>query len=358
MNARELFMEIMHYGEFDRMPVFHWCGWPETRKRWEAEGLAPDANEHDVFDASPMSHGTGVNLGLLPEFEEETFEETDEYRIFRQTDGVVAQHWKDRSCIPHFIDHTLKGRDGWEEYRKRLQPDPARIPEDLAEQAGRAKKASAPVSVGTGSMIGWIRNWMGVEDLAYLCYDDRDLLKEMVDTIADLVCWGLDQVLPLFGDSDRPDLGWGWEDICFRTGPLVSPDIFREVAVPGYQKIASKLRDAGCDLYLVDCDGMIDHLIPHWLDGGVNVMFPVEIGAWKADPAEFRRKYGKNLRIFGGIDKLEIAKGPEATDAEIERRLPLVKEGGFVLLPDHLIAPDTSLEDYRYYIEAIRKLRL
>jgi uroporphyrinogen decarboxylase len=203
-------------------------------------------------------------------------------------------------------------------------------------------------------MIGWIRNWMGVENLAYLCYDDRELLAEMVKTIADLVCWGLDQVLP----SIRPDLGWGWEDICFRTGPLVSPDIFGEVAVPGYAKISRKLRDAGCDLYLVDCDGMIDALVPGWLEGGVNVMFPVEIGAWKADPAQFRRRWGRELRIFGGIDKLALEKGRAEIDREIERRVPLMREGGYVPLPDHLITPDTPLDDYRYYLGALGRVRL
>jgi len=353
MTDRELFLNIMHYGDFHRMPVFHWRGWDETRRRWLAEGLPEDVREHEFFDASPMSHGVGVNVGLFPGLEEETLEETEEYRVIRQHDGVVAKHWKDKSCIPQFLDFTLKGREGWEEFRKRLQPDPARIGKNFEQRIEKAKEAAVPVSFNTGSMVGWIRNWMGVENLAYLCYDDRDLLAEMVMTIADLVCWGLDQVLPKI----TPDIGWGWEDICFRTGPLVSPDIFGEVAVPGYRKIATKLREAGCDLYLVDCDGFIEHLIPHWLEAGVNVMFPVEIGAWDADPMALRRKFGRELLIYGGIDKLAIPKGRGVIDAEIARRVPLMKEGGFVPLPDHLIVPDTSLDDYRYYLDAIRSLR-
>lgn len=353
MNERELFGSIMHYGEFDRMPVFHWGGWTETRERWLQEGLPEGADEQEFFNSRPIGYHFSVDIGLCPAFEEVVLEETDEYRVFRQSDGCVCKDWKHRSCIPQFVDFTLKGADGWDEYRKRLQPRPERIPEDLDRKIEEAKNATVPVAVNTGSMIGWLRNWMGVENLAYLCYDDRGLLAEMVMTIADLVCWGLDRILPKM----TPDLGWGWEDICFRTGPLISPDIFGEVAVPGYAKIADRLREHGCDLYAVDCDGMIEHLVPHWLEGGVNVMFPLEIGAWRADPAEFRRKDGKSLRIFGGIDKLEIPKGRAAIDAEIERRLPLMKQGGYVPLPDHLIVPETPLEDYRYYLEAIRRLR-
>jgi uroporphyrinogen decarboxylase len=121
--------------------------------------------------------------------------------------------------------------------------------------------------------------------------------------------------------------------------------------------IADKLLEHGCDLYLVDCDGLVDALIPGWLAGGVNVMFPIEIGAWKADPHAYRSRFGRDLRVFGGIDKLALEKGPAAIDAEIERRIPFMKEGGFVPLPDHQITPDTSLANYRYYLDRIRNLR-
>lgn len=356
MNVRQLWLNIMHYGEFDRMPVLHWQGWPETREEWLQQGMPEDVPEHEYFNASPLSASghVGFNPGLLPLFEEETIKETDEYRIFRQQDGVVAQHWKNRSCIPHYMDFTLKGEEGWDEYKRRLQPDPKRIVTGPDKETTKTGPANAPVAIATGSMVGWIRNWMGVENLAYLAYDNRELLKEMVDTIADLVVWGLDQVLP----KVKVDIGWGWEDICFRSGPLLSPDIFKEVAVPGYRKIADKLLEHGVDLYLVDCDGLIDDLLPHWLDAGVNVMFPIEIGVWKADPQVLRKRYGRELRILGGIDKLEIPKGPAAIDAEIARRIPLMKEGGFVPLPDHFIVPGTSLENYKYYLERIREIRL
>ena len=38
-------------------------------------------------------------------------------------------------------------------------------------------------------MMGWIRNWMGVENMSYLCTDDRDVYADMVMTLADLTCW-------------------------------------------------------------------------------------------------------------------------------------------------------------------------
>ena len=79
----------MHYGSFDRMPVVHWTEWPETRERWYGEGLPRDMPVRDYLGVGPHWAGLGVRLELYPPFEEETLEETDEYRIFRDGAGVV-----------------------------------------------------------------------------------------------------------------------------------------------------------------------------------------------------------------------------------------------------------------------------
>jgi uroporphyrinogen decarboxylase len=354
MTSRELFREIMFYGDFDRMPVWHWAGWPETEKEWEEQGLEPGQNRHEYFNAGGLPWGVPVNLNLYPAFPTQTIEETPEYRIIQQGDGVIAKHWKDRSCIPQYLDFILTNRQAWEEqYKEKLQPNPARIASDFDAIAERMNASNRPLSVGTGSLVGWLRDWMGVVNFSYLQFDDPELLAEMVDTISDLVCWSLDIVLP----KVQVDMGWGWEDICGSSGPLISPEIFNAYVVPGYRKIADKLLEHGVQLYVVDSDGLIDDLLPGWFTGGVNVMFPVQIQPMGADPMAFRRQYGKGLRIIGGIDKLVLTQDEAAIDAEIERRLPLMREGGFVPLPDHLIVPGTPLKNYVYYLNRLRELR-
>ena len=361
MQTRELWQNIMHYGEFDRVPVVHWAGWPETRERWIREGMPGDLGddieaEREYFGAVPHWFWVGVeHLGLFPFFEEETIEETDEYRIFRDRDGVVQQDWKHRSCIPHYIDFTLKDAKGWPEYKKRLQPDPGRIWNDLDARIAFVEDSGFPVTITTTSLMGWIRNWMGVENMSYLMYDARDVYADIVDTLAELTCWGFDQVIPRM--KTKPDMALGWEDICGKAGPLVSPEIFKECVAPGYRKVRDKLDSYGVHLLGIDSDGDVSSLVPHWLEAGVNVQFPIEIGTWQADPMAFRRRYGKELRIVGGLDKLALEKGRAEIDAEIERRTPLMKDGGFIPMPDHLITPGVPLEDYTYYLDRMRRLR-
>lgn len=356
MTYRELFTQIMHYGDFDRMPVLHWTGWAETMERWYGEGLPRDANPHEFFHTQPLWAGLYTNLNLFPAFEEEVLEDTPEYRIFRGGDGVVCQDWKHKSCIPHYIDFTLKDASNWDEYKKRLQPDPARIPADIDERIAKVEASGLPVEFEIASMMGWIRNWMGVENMSYLMYDDRDVYADMVMTLADLTCWAIDQVLPKV--KSGVDYAHGWEDICGRSGPLVSPDIFVECVAPGYRKIRNKLDEYGVKLLGIDSDGDVEQLVGHWLDAGVNVQFPIEVGTWKGDARDYRTRYGKELRVIGNFDKLTLEVSRAAVTAELDRLMPLMKEGGFLLLPDHLITPGVALADYQWYLEQVRGIRL
>ena len=355
MTYRELFHQIMFYGDFDRMPVIHWTGWEETHERWYAEGMPRDVNHQEFFNAVPHFQMIWANLELFPTFPEEVLEETEEYRIIRQSDGVVCQDWKHKSCIPHFIDFTLKTAADWDDFKKRLQPNPARIV-DLDQQIANAEKSGLPIAIHSGSMMGWIRNWMGVQNMSYLMFDDRDVYADMVMTIADLSCWWLDQVLPRM--HVKPDLGFGWEDICGRSGPLVSPTIFRECVAPGYRKVRSKLEQYGVTLLGIDTDGDVTQLLGDWLDAGVNVQFPIEVGTWKGDALKVRKKYGKELRVIGNFDKLTLEKDHAAIEGEIQRLMPLMKEGGFIIMPDHLITPGVALEDYKWYLDRVREIRL
>jgi len=292
-------------------------------------------------------------LNLVPCFETEIIEDTDEYVISRGGDGVVMQDWKHKSCIPHFIEFTLTDRSTMGQFLERLQPDPSRLPADADEHLDRVEKGDVPVSLFCGSMIGSIRNWMGVENLAIACFEDPEMIGELVDAMSDVVCTTWEPIL----QRHKFDLAQFWEDICGKDGPLVTLKVFEEQVLPGYRKIVSMLHRHGVDLIALDCDGWIDPLVPYWLKAGINIMYPFEIGTWNADPMEYRKRYGEELRIIGGFDKLSLEKGPAAIDEELEKRVPLAAQGGYIILPDHWITPDTSVENYRHYLERVRSLR-
>jgi hypothetical protein len=48
--------------------------------------------------------------------------------------------------------------------------------------------------------------------------------------------------------------------------------------------------------------------------------------------------------------------GPEAIDKELERVKPLIDDGGYVPMLDHSATPDTPYQNYRYFLEHLRKI--
>lgn len=106
----------------------------------------------------------------------------------------------------------------------------------------------------------------------------------------------------------------------------------------------------------MDSDGDISELIPLWLEGGVNGMFPLEVAAGM-DAVQLRKKYGKELILWGNIDKRALIKGKDAIKEELDKKVPfLISQGGYFPGIDHLVPPDISLENFNFYIEYIRSL--
>jgi len=123
--------------------------------------------------------------------------------------------------------------------------------------------------------------------------------------------------------------------------------------VPRYKRITEALKKYNIDVNILDCDGQIYELVPGWLEGGINCMFPIE--AAHTDPVKLRKEHGKDILLLGGVNKLQLAKGKAAIDQELERLHPLVEKGGYIPTVDHRVPPDVSFENYLYYVEKKRR---
>jgi len=86
------------------------------------------------------------------------------------------------------------------------------------------------------------------------------------------------------------------------------------------------------------------------------VLWPFEVQAGM-DVLQVRRQFGRDLAIWGGIDKRALAMGGETMRREVDRVMPLVEEGGYIPEPDHGIPPDVSWPDFCEYM-AYLKFRL
>jgi uroporphyrinogen decarboxylase len=366
MNNRQRFYATMHYQPRDRMPITDFGFWEETFPIWHQQGLPKRihftyAKSNHVeffgmdFGLDAVSRATELKVGLAPAFRHKVLEDRGDHEVVQQGDGVRVLRRKFMSSIPQHQAHLLTDRASWKtHYKSRLDPDyPKRFPKDWDERvrAWEAPNRDQIIALPGGSLYGWLRNWMGVENLSYVLYDDPAWFEEMVTTVADCILGTLSHALASGVQFDACGM---WEDMAYRAGPLLSPRHFKKYLVPHYRRLVDLLHKHGVDVVWVDCDGNIEALIPLWLDAGINCMFPLEVGAWGADPLKYRQQYGKDLLIMGGFDKHLLQGSKAAIKQEVYRLAPLVEEGGYIGFCDHRVPPDVPLENYLFFLETIR----
>jgi uroporphyrinogen decarboxylase len=355
MTERERFRRQLHRQPVDRCFNMEFGYWDDNFQEWpffRDNGITNNADA-DIFlnfDRAPVIEARWMH----PLFTEEEVSRTATTRILRNSEGLLAEEpITGHSSIPHYIEPTIKTPADWARVKAerfdRNHPD--RKPDIAAILRQHPADRDYPLGINTGSMIGKVRNLLTVEGLAYATYDHPEMVEDMVETNCLLIEDFLDALLP----HVPFDFAAGWEDICYNAGPLVSIGFFRDVVVPRYQRIAKKLRAHGVDIWWIDCDGDVRPLIPLFLQGGVNTMFPWEVNG-SGHPGESLDKWGPELRIMGGVDKMVLGRSREDIRRLLESLAPWVERGGFIPFCDHRCPPNVNPDDYLYYLDLKEKM--
>jgi len=351
MTDRERFNNQMHYKPVDRCFNMEFGYWDENFTVWPmfAENGITNNRQADEFFSFDRIEGFSGRNWMCPAFKHEVVSETETHQTIRNGDGLLAEVPKDgHSTIPHYIKSSIETPDDWEKVkaeRFRLD-DPARVVDVEALKQRHPAGRDYPLGVGCGSMIGKIRDMLTFEGICYACHDYPEMVEDMVETACRLVENSLDQVL---GKVDF-DYATGWEDICFKSGPIVSVPFFRDVVAPRYKRLGDRLHDHGIDIWYTDCDGDVRPVLPYMMAGGINCLFPFEVNSC-AHPAELFAEHGRDLRIMGGVDKIEMGKGPDAIRKYMDTLVPLVARGGYIPFCDHRCPPNVKQEDYLFYLD-------
>ncbi|MDR1438538.1 MAG: hypothetical protein LBJ10_00540 [Clostridiales bacterium] len=354
---RERFNRQMHYKSVDRCFNMEFGYWDENFELWDVfkSNGVKDNDEADILFAFDRIVSIGGHTFIYPPVERRTVEVRENTRVIINEDGLLAETPLDGggSSIPHYLKSSVETPDDW----KRMKEEhfdvrhPGRRIDVAALKAKYPDDRDFPLGISCGSMIGRIRDMLTFEGLAYAWSDYPDMVEDMVETSCAIVEDTLDQLLPHF-DFDYAS---GWEDICFKNGPIVSIDFFRDIVMPRYKRIDKKLKSRGIDIWYTDCDGDVRYLLPYFLEGGINCLFPYEVNSC-AHPGELLDQYGGQLRIMGGVDKMRLGEGPAAIKAYLESLEKYVAQGGYIPFCDHRCPPNVKESDYFYYLDLKEKM--
>lgn len=355
MTNRERFIRCSLGQSTDRGVFWEDRLWSETRARWRSEGMTENFEFGYDFYESESHSALNVDYGYLPRFEEKVLEDLGNKLHIIDQYGVEKLVMKDNPGLQHFLKYPVENRRDWEKLSARLDADnPGRFGEGWIEKAKNTEASgSAPLTLGGGHLCGFfsfLRETMG-DNCYYHIYDEPELIRDMLQFQEDRIC----KMIMKTTEHVKIDRLFIWEDMCYKTGPLIGPEMFGELLTPHYSRLIKTAKNCGVKVIDVDSDGMIDSLIPLWLEAGVNMIHPFEVQAGM-DVSAVRKTFGGNFAMRGGVDKRALAREKKDIDAEIERIRPAYEQGRYIPCADHSVPPDVPFYNYQYYIEKLKKM--
>lgn len=386
MNTRERFLAIMNFEPVDRTLNWEFAYWCSVVRRWYAEGLPKRVGLPDEFLGSHVAHGpalfwpddtsaSGVdtypladdvnnyfnfdegirriplNIWVDPPFEKLTLKEDERTKLIRDDWGVIQLIKKDASSAPSYLEWPVKNRKDWEKMKEeRFRMGMGnRLPPNYRQLVKEFKERDYPLVIGgyPFGFYGGLRFIFGEVNLSYMFYDDPQLIKDIQEHLTQLWIALFSEIL----DDAFPDFCLLWEDMAYKTGPMISPEFFREFLSPYYRKLTVFLKSQGVKNIMVDCDGNTWKLLPLWIESGITGTYPIEVMAGME--VQRMRSAFPSFGLMGGIDKTQLMRGTDSIDKELSKLPEIIRQGGYIPHCDHCVPDGVSWENFKYYRERL-----
>lgn len=250
------------------------------------------------------------------------------------------------------VDHPLAGdKDKLDSY---VVPDPEEDAQYDRFREMRALYGQEKWLIGSSQISVFEAAWYlrGMEDLMMDMALDPDYVHALMDKVMQF---------PLVAARKHAQLGadmvWFGDDVAHQRGMMMSVDMWRAFLKPRFAALFAEAKRVNPDVKVAyhscgNCADVLDDMVEIGLDV-LNPLQPMAI-----DPFEVKKRYGRNLALFGGLCVQHTM--PRGTPDDVRaavRKLKTVcgEGGGYILAPAHHIQADTSTENIMaLYDEALK----
>lgn len=186
---------------------------------------------------------------------------------------------------------------------------------------------------------------MGLETFSYALYEDRGLIETVLDKYVD---WSV--AVARRACELGFDVYVSTDDMAFRTGPFFSPEVFRDLVLPRYRRVAEHISIP----WVLHSDGNMLPLMDDLLGLGIAGMHPFEKEAM--DIVAVKRRYGDRLCVLGNVDLNILGMGtPRDVETEVRHLIDHVGPGGgYILSSGNSLAAYVRPENARAMSAAVR----
>ena len=172
---------------------------------------------------------------------------------------------------------------------------------------------------------------MGFEKFCFALYDNLHFVERVLDWYVDYAIRTIRQLLKF-----QPDFIWITDDIAYKSGPFISPSVFRDVVMPKYARLAREIK---CP-WIYHSDGNILPVIDDLISLGMNALHPMEATA--VDIVQVKRTYGNRVCVAGNVDIDILARGTQKNVKDEVFRLVNEMGNG----PGYILSSGNAIVDY------------
>jgi uroporphyrinogen decarboxylase len=340
---------MFEHREADRIAMWDFP-WPGALRRWHREGMPESICYEDYFDVDKVSR---VIVDNSPRYPETVVEESDEFRTVTTNWGGRQRDFKDEDSTPDFIDYTIIDWDSWRKAKSRITPDRDRVPwNHLATHYPTWRREGHWILGDLWFSFNQMTSYaVGMERFLIFMIEEPELCRDML-------------LHSLRVNLELLDLAWdaGYtfdmlnvrDDMGYKNTPFFSNDMYRGIIKPSHEMAVNWSRKKGIKTRLHSC-GYIMPLLPELVQVGFDALHPMEVKAGMR-PDEIKRLYGDRLVLHGGFNAM-LWNDIDAITAEMERLLPILREGGgYIFAADHSIPSDVSFENMKSIIALAKDL--
>jgi uroporphyrinogen decarboxylase len=220
--------------------------------------------------------------------------------------------------------------------------------EELLKEYSRLLPGEMKLIVQLGYLFMGTWQLMGFENFGMQLADDPGLVQAVVEKLAESQA----AVLEILLQHDCAGAVWMPDDLCYNSGPVVSPGVYRQFIYPGYVKMIERCHQAGIPVGL-HSDGDLKRLLPELVACGFDCIHPFEPPL--NDIVDVKRTWGDRISLAGNIDlKATLCLGtPDAVRAEVLTKFRALAPGGGWLIGSSNSIPDfVPIENYRALLDA------
>lgn len=218
----------------------------------------------------------------------------------------------------------------------------AKLWDDLQRLIDAKEEFALSVSISTG--IGHIWQTMDMEAFAVACMENQGLLRKILERYTEWTCRVLDKVQTM-----GVDFIWSFDDFAFKTGPIYSPQILREVVLPYARQVASRIKLP----WIFHSDGNLMEVLDDLVPLGMSALNPIEHGCM--DIPAIRRKF-PHLTLIGNVDVELLARGTPEQVRQFVRDMfaELDAPGRYIPASGNSIPHYAAAENVRAMIEELQ----